>query len=318
MKGFQTSSDLKRHKRTRVHQERVEQANGGKPPTEPAPADPESGEMSWQEDLNVSTASSASATTVAAAGAGPAGGGGTSIVTANVASEVNNTNSTAQALLSTITQPLAQTPVTVDAAAAGTVGVTFTTTAAAATVSGGNASTVDMKALGGGVATTWNNNTTAATTVAVANAGGPAAGVVTTVVQAGVPVTSAASTLDLKAISSGSTIDINALKWQNNGAAAPAPPVVSGASVVAGINATTANVSVAPPTASAIVSVAGNNLVAVTAPNAVAIAGPSAVAVAKRSSSLDSPGQDEERLTVVEGDDSSQDSVPAQQQASVS
>ena len=27
-KGFQTSSDLKRHKRTRVHQERVEQAGG--------------------------------------------------------------------------------------------------------------------------------------------------------------------------------------------------------------------------------------------------------------------------------------------------
>ena len=30
-KGFQTSSDLKRHKRTRVHQERVEQGGGIEP-----------------------------------------------------------------------------------------------------------------------------------------------------------------------------------------------------------------------------------------------------------------------------------------------
>eukprot|EP00094_Tigriopus_californicus_P011171 TCALIF_10780-PA protein Name:"Similar to Gfi1b Zinc finger protein Gfi-1b (Mus musculus)" AED:0.10 eAED:0.13 QI:657/0.25/0.4/0.8/1/1/5/1629/761 len=208
-KGFQTSSDLKRHKRTRVHQERVEQvtaAGGTIPPDEPPVtatksqaqpnSDPQPDSIRWNETANTK--------------------------------QVDNA---AQALLNSITQPVAQNPSE----------MVLATSAAP----GGGSTTIDMKALGG--STAWNNN---------ALPGAATSGGSVTPVN---PVGGSSSTLDLKAIAGGSTVDINALKWQSNGQ-----------------------------------------------PTSQASAVPTAV---KRSLSVDSPGQDEERLTVVEGDDSSQDSV---------
>ncbi len=95
---------------------------------------------------------------------------------------------------------------------------------------GDASSTIDMKALGG--TTAWNNNDPNTTA-------------------------SAGTVNDLKP--SASTLDMNALKWQN---ASGQPAQAQG----------------------------------------------DASKALKRSSSVDSPGQDEERLTVVEADDSSQDS----------
>lgn len=212
-KGFQTSSDLKRHKRTRVHQERVEQvtaAGGTIPPDEPpvtatkSQAQPNSSDPQQPDSIRWNES------------------------TANTNKPLDNT---AQALLNSITQPVAQNPSE----------MVLATSAAP----GGGSTTIDMKALGG--STTWNNN---------ALPGAATSGGSVTPVN---PVSGSSSTLDLKAIAGGSTVDINALKWQSNGQ-----------------------------------------------PTSQASAVPTAV---KRSLSVDSPGQDEERLTVVEGDDSSQDSV---------
>lgn len=222
-KGFQTSSDLKRHKKTRVHQERVENAGGIDPPSAPNPNQtPGAGaqEVTIKEEA-IQQQQQQQWTTTAAA----------TPVTA-VKSVADNT---AQALLNSITQPLAAPNVA-------------TPVSSAAYVAAPNSSTIDMKALGG--ATAWNNNQGAsaeAATVAVTAAG------------------ASGTTLDLKAI--GSTVDINALKWQQQ---------------------------------------SGGGDVGAAGPQ-----GPQAIAV-KRNVSVDSPSQDEERLTVVEGDDSSQDSVQQQ------
>lgn len=179
--------------------------SGGQPPSAVAPDDANAEFNRWTDEEESATdspnpAAAAHAQQVAAAQAAHA-----------------HADTTAQALLNNITQPLALTQPT------GVPGQTsFATVVAAAPA----ASTIDMKALG---AASWNNNTTT-TTVA----------------------SSASTTLDLKAIAGGSTVDMNALKWQQQQH--------------------------------------GQN-----------------GQMSKRSSSVDSPGPDEERLTVVEGDDSSQD-----------
>lgn len=199
-KGFQTSSDLKRHKRTRVHQERVEGSRmaaggvggvvaGGNEPTQASPIEEVKIEYNrWDEEDN-SNHHASSATN-------------------------NAVNTTAQALLNNITQPLAPA-----AAPAHASSVAWTTSSVPTT-----STTIDMKAIGNA----WNNNQ--------------------------LNLSAGGSTLDLKAIAVGSTVDINALKWQQQ-------------------------------------SRQGKN----------------GEIVVKRSNSIDSPVQDEERLTVVEGDDSSQD-----------
>ena len=79
---------------------------------------------------------------------------------------------------------------------------------------------------------------------------------------------------------SGTTVDMNLLKWQANAQGAAAASA-------AAVRATSSGL---PPR------------VAITNAHVAAV-------VAKRSSSVDSPGHDEERLTVVEGDDSSQEST---------
>lgn len=188
-------------------------------------------------------------------------------------------DSTAQALLNSITQPVGA-PQSV----AGPAPAAFTSAPPSATQ---QSSTIDMKALGGGVPATtagsvqqpgtWNNN--AVSTAANAVVAAPAPSAVTAPGGSAPAGGSGGSTLDLKAIGGGTTVDMDVLKWQDN----------NGGQQMAAPNATAA----APPAA-----------------------GPVAMAVnqIKRSSSVDSPGQDEERLTVVEGDESSQDSVNQQQQ----
>ena len=111
-KGFQTSSDLKRHKRTRVHQERVEQA-GGIDPIDTAP--PASA---------AATTAATAAAAVANTGAGTPGGfttdddsslSGVQLVhntsnNSSVGGGPNDAGSTAQALLNSITEPVPVVP----------------------------------------------------------------------------------------------------------------------------------------------------------------------------------------------------------------
>ena len=72
-KGFQTSSDLKRHKRTRVHQERVEQisqSGGVVPPDEDDeddPADADVNNSGWSEEGGASQQPAPSSTVTAVA-----------------------------------------------------------------------------------------------------------------------------------------------------------------------------------------------------------------------------------------------------------
>eukprot|EP00096_Caligus_rogercresseyi_P000320 TRINITY_DN1072_c3_g1_i1.p1 TRINITY_DN1072_c3_g1~~TRINITY_DN1072_c3_g1_i1.p1 ORF type:complete len:776 (-),score=325.35 TRINITY_DN1072_c3_g1_i1:1961-4288(-) len=235
-KGFQTSSDLKRHRRTRVHQERVEgsrMAAGN--PEETAAANAATALQQQQPQT----------TTVVSAGPPPeavkselsrwgeedgedADDPVASATTTSVIVSASSINSTAQALINNITQPLAPAV----AAARSTV--------QPVSWSGQTSTTIDMKAIGN--VATWST------------AGSSQ--------QISLPVvTSAAgSTLDLKAIAGGSSVDINALKWQQQQQQAGGRPNKNGAS--------------------------------------------------KRSASVESPvGGDEERLTVVEGDDSSQDNM---------
>jgi hypothetical protein len=136
----------------------------------------------------------------------------------------------------------------------------------------GYSSTIDMKALGGATASTaavssWSNSNPVNTT-ACKDSLDPLA------TSAG-----AAST------SRSSTVDMNLLKWQGNAGSAASMPTVEAASQQRGLDPP------APPQPSDGNTASGRD--------------------GKRSSSLDSPGQDEERLTVVEGDDSSQDSASA-------
>ena len=233
---------MKRHKRTKVHQERAEQANPGG----------EDGANDSKEEGTVTTV-------VTAGGSAQAGGSSNSndgdfvrwpnnavnevgerVVVAvsggalanKSASEVDTT---AQALLNSITQPLAGNGQSTSVASS----VSSFTAPAAST-------TIDMKALGG--ASTWNNNDQQ---------------------QQSAPVTSAAvvALAVPSGVATSSTIDLNSIKWQQTQS-----------------------------------HMEGNS------GNVASGAHPQAVAI-KRSSSVESPGQDEERLTVVEGDDSSQDSL---------
>lgn len=227
-KGFQTSSDLKRHMRTRVHQERAEQAGNN------------SGAVTSASQVTANNTTTTTSNTVVP---------GTSAAATVTKDDFNRwqqgtvnkseVEATAQNLLNSITQPLGANPTT--------------TTNAPRTIaySATSSSTIDMKALGG--TTSWNNNQANAGAVASSNAAAVSAAVAAA-------TSTASSTLDLKAIGgqpvgSGSTVDLNALKWQQQQQR----------------------------------SGAGQNV------------------EIKRSSSVDSPSQDEERLTVVEGDDSQDD-----------
>jgi len=86
---------------------------------------------------------------------------------------------------------------------------------------------------------------------------------------------------------SNTTVDMNLLKWQANAQASAGaePPRLAVNPMHPRVASTNAHVAAAVRQLPA--------------------------AVAKRSSSVDSPGHDEERLTVVEGDDSSQESTPS-------
>ena len=285
-KGFQTSSDLKRHKRTRVHQEKVEQvaAAGGDIDDDEAiitgtgmvvgsgggmSGDHEEGQHTpefkvWPEGQDDESRNSA-------------------------ASSQQHHVENAADLLSNIQQ---QTSSAASRAIETGAGVSYS-------------STIDMKDLGGSstgqvavVVSTGpasmsggyalNNSSNPVNTIAptivrklavggTVNHGGrssdPLANVITTATSG----------------SGGTTVDMNLLKWQAS---------AQGAAAVATATASVAqqqSMATLPPR------------VAIT--NAHVAAARAAVA-AKRSSSVDSPGHDEERLTVVEGDDSSQESTP--------
>ena len=162
-KGFQTSSDLKRHKRTRVHQERVEQA-GGIDPIDTAP--PASA---------AATTAATAAAAVANTGAGTPGGfttdddsslSGVQLVhntsnNSSVGGGPNDAGSTAQALLNSITEPVPVVPsgqVVVGSSMIGTSGPTAATSvvtmvAPTSSKAGNNSfvtnvSTIDMKIIG--------------------------------------------------------------------------------------------------------------------------------------------------------------------------
>ncbi|CAB4055595.1 unnamed protein product [Lepeophtheirus salmonis] len=175
-KGFQTSSDLKRHRRTRVHQERVEGSRmaAGNPeeviqapqPPPPAPETVKTELNRWEEEEE----DSANAVNMAGAAAGA-----TSVIVST-----SSINSTAQALINNITQPLAP----VVAAAGSTVAVQQVPVTWTTSQQPGSSTTIDMKAIGN---VTWNNT----------------------------------STLDLKAIAGGSSVDINALKWPQQATGRP-------------------------------------------------------------------------------------------------
>merc|ERR1719433_2339689 len=148
----------------------------------------------------------------------------------------------------------------------------------------GYSSTIDMKDLGGtsaasSTATSWSAaaagnsnpvNTTAPGTVASKSKSDP--------------LSTAANSASLSG-GGGTTVDMNLLKWQGNQNSSM--PSVGGPSGALASAAQSRSQSMAPPPPSGRDSGGG-----------------------KRSSSIDSPGQDEERLTVVEGEDS-QDSSTA-------
>merc|ERR1712179_487717 len=172
-------------------------------------------------------------------------------------------DTTAQALLNNITQPLAPS---------GTIPMALPS--GAVSFAGGTplmSSTIDMKSLGV-VSTSYAPITTAP---------------LPTFITTGPSVTSAA--LDLKPVIPN--VDINALKWQQ---------VV----VITAPTTTLASTRAIPTvTSSAATRFGSNNNLTKNG------TGPSTSMAIKRSSSVDSPIQDEERLTVVEADDSSQDAM---------
>ena len=124
-------------------------------------------------------------------------------------------------------------------------------------------STIDMKDLGPASAsvvvasTTWSGAQLASGSSSSVITTAPTATVGGVVARSSDPLDTVITT----SAASGTTVDMNLLKWQNTQSSAMPPP-----------------------------------------------GGPASVA-SKRGVSVDSPGQDEERLTVVEGDDSSQDSA---------
>jgi hypothetical protein len=218
-KGFQTSSDLKRHKRTRVHQERVEQAGGIDP-----------------IDTAVPTTGTATTATVVVGG-GSSGGGAikgwsdtdddSSVsgvqITGGVIHNTSNTSSvggggpndagtTAQALLNSITEPVPVVQSGPNQSTHGGVVVVGTSAAtsvvtmvAPASSRGGssnfplNASTIDMKIIGGQQQQqTYVNNTSGGGIVSAAGGSQPSS-----------VVTSVGAPLDLKDLTSGSTATSN-------------------------------------------------------------------------------------------------------------
>ncbi|QQP35248.1 Zinc finger protein 574like [Caligus rogercresseyi] len=188
-KGFQTSSDLKRHRRTRVHQER----GTPKKPLQPTPQRLYSS-SSLKHDQAVKSELSRWGEEDGEDADDPVA----SATTTSVIVSASSINSTAQALINNITQPLAPAV----AAARSTV--------QPVSWSGQTSTTIDMKAIGN--VATWST------------AGSSQ--------QISLPVvTSAAgSTLDLKAIAGGSSVDINALKWQQQQQQAGGRPNKNGAS----------------------------------------------------------------------------------------
>ena len=246
-KGFQTSSDLKRHKRTRVHQEKVEQVAA------------QGGDIDDDEAIITGTGM------VVAAAAGNAGGVGLDhdegqhTPEFKVWPEGHHDDESRNSAASSQQQ----------AQAGGHPEPADLLSNMPSTTSSGMesqySSTIDMKDLGPASAsvvvasTTWSGGQ-------LASAGGSSS-IVNTTAPTG-PGATARSTGDpldtvitTSAASAGTTVDMNLLKWQNTQSSAMPPP-----------------------------------------------GGPASV-TSKRGVSVDSPGQDEERLTVVEGDDSSQDSA---------
>ena len=257
-KGFQTSSDLKRHKRTRVHQEKVEQvaAAGG---------DIDDDEAIITGTGMVVSATSANTSEVLEGHEAPefkVWSEGQDEESRNSAASNQQAHvENATDLLSNIQQQPSTTIVQ----------------------SVGYSSTIDMKDLGGtsaasSTATSWSAaaagnsnpvNTTAPGTVASKSKSDP--------------LSTAANSASLSG--GGTTVDMNLLKWQGNQNSSM--PSVGGPSGALASAAQSRSQSMAPPPPSGRDSGGG-----------------------KRSSSIDSPGQDEERLTVVEGEDS-QDSSTA-------
>ena len=213
-KGFQTSSDLKRHKRTRVHQERVEQA-GGIDPIDTAP--PASA---------AATTAATAAAAVANTGAGTPGGfttdddsslSGVQLVhntsnNSSVGGGPNDAGSTAQALLNSITEPVPVVPsgqVVVGSSMIGTSGPTAATSvvtmvAPTSSKAGNNSfvtnvSTIDMKIIGNQQQPmTYVNNTSGGGIVSAT--GGP---------QPSSVVASVGTPLDLKDLTAGTNSATN-------------------------------------------------------------------------------------------------------------
>merc|ERR1719433_27690 len=147
----------------------------------------------------------------------------------------------------------------------------------------GYSSTIDMKDLGG---TSAASSTATSWSAAAAGNSNPvnttAPGTVASKSKSD-PLSTAANSASLSG--GGTTVDMNLLKWQGNQNSSM--PSVGGPSGALASAAQSRSQSMAPPPPSGRDSGGG-----------------------KRSSSIDSPGQDEERLTVVEGEDS-QDSSTA-------
>ena len=165
-KGFQTSSDLKRHKRTRVHQERVEQAGGIDPIDTAVPQTGTGNNAATQggvggaatgvikgwsdtdDDSSVSGVQITGGVIQNASGTSSVSGGGQ-----------NDAGTTAQALLNSITEPVPVVPSVPNQSMVGTSGTSAATSVvtmvAPANSKGGssnfsnNASTIDMKIIGG-------------------------------------------------------------------------------------------------------------------------------------------------------------------------
>ena len=165
-KGFQTSSDLKRHKKTRVHQERVEQAGGDPDASADGDVSMEGVKEDDDDEDDVDTEQG-----------GQEWDGGNRVTAVKSAAGADQT---AQALLNSITQPLTGPP-----------SQPQSSSASSSTFTSSSSTTVDMKAIGGAAA--WNNNQQAQLSTPVA--------------------ASSSSTIDLKDIG-GSTVDLGALKWQ--------------------------------------------------------------------------------------------------------
>lgn len=238
-KGFQTSSDLKRHKRTRVHQEKVEQVAAA------------GGDIDDDEAIITGTGMVVSNTSANTSGVLEEGHEAPEFKVWSEGQDDESRNSAAsnqQAHVENATDLLSniqQQP---------------STTIAQSVV---YSSTIDMKDLGGtsaSTATSWSGNSHQVTTaLTVASKSDPL------------------STASAANSGNSTTVDMNLLKWQAGNQNSSMPQVEGPSGTIV-----SARPQTMPP--------------------------PSSRDGGKRSSSLDSPGQDEERLTVVEGDDSSQDS----------